>query len=44
VLPALVMAWGGLCVSAVFLVVAGATGMLPVTAIAADIELLLQPS
>lgn len=32
VLPPLVMAWGGLCVSAVFLAVAGGTGVLHVTA------------
>src|ERR1700690_4147061 len=36
VLPPLVMAWGGLCVSAVFLAVASVTGVLHVTANAGD--------
>jgi drug/metabolite transporter (DMT)-like permease len=40
VLPPLVMAWGGLCVSAVFLAVAGGTGVLHITAGAGDVELL----
>jgi drug/metabolite transporter (DMT)-like permease len=40
VLPPLVMAWGGLCVSAVFLAVASGTGVLRVTADAGDAELL----
>jgi drug/metabolite transporter (DMT)-like permease len=40
VLPPLVMAWGGLSVSAVFLAVAGGSGMLHVTANAGDAELL----
>jgi drug/metabolite transporter (DMT)-like permease len=38
--PPLVMAWGGLCVSAVFLAVASGTGVLHVTANAGDVELL----
>jgi drug/metabolite transporter (DMT)-like permease len=40
VLPPLVMAWGGLCVSAVFLAVAGGIGVLRVTANAGHVELL----
>jgi drug/metabolite transporter (DMT)-like permease len=40
VLPPLVMAWGGLCVSAAFLAVARGTGVLPVTAHAGDAEIL----
>jgi drug/metabolite transporter (DMT)-like permease len=40
VLPPLVMAWGGLCLSAVFLAVAIGTGVLHITANADDVELL----
>jgi drug/metabolite transporter (DMT)-like permease len=40
VLPPLLMAWGGLCVSAVFLAVASGTGVLHITANAGDVELL----
>ena len=40
VLPPLVMAWGGLSISAVFLAAASGTGMLQVTANAGDAELL----
>jgi drug/metabolite transporter (DMT)-like permease len=40
VLPPLVMAWGGLCVSAIFLAIASGTGVLHVTANAGDAELL----
>jgi drug/metabolite transporter (DMT)-like permease len=40
VLPPLVMAWGGLCLSAVFLAVASGTGVLHITSNANDVELL----
>jgi hypothetical protein len=40
VLPPLVMAWGGLCASTVFLAVAGGTGLLRVTVRASDVEVL----
>jgi drug/metabolite transporter (DMT)-like permease len=39
-LPPLVMAWSGMCVGAVFLLVAAGTGVLSVTAHAGDVELL----
>jgi drug/metabolite transporter (DMT)-like permease len=40
ILPPLVMAWGGLCVSAVFLAVAGRTGVVHVTTSVGDVEFL----
>jgi len=40
VLPPLVMAWGGMCVGAAFLVIAAGTGVLRVTAHSGDVELL----
>jgi drug/metabolite transporter (DMT)-like permease len=40
VLPPLVMAWGGMCVGAAFLAVAGWIGVVRVTASAGDVELL----
>jgi drug/metabolite transporter (DMT)-like permease len=39
-LPPLVMAWSGMCVGALFLVIAGWTGVLSVSANASDVELL----
>jgi drug/metabolite transporter (DMT)-like permease len=39
-LPPVVMAWGGMCVAAAFLVIAGATGVLSVSASAGDVQLL----
>ena len=39
-LPPLVMAWGGMCVGAAFLVIAAGTGVLCVTAHSGDVELL----
>ncbi|HXO22942.1 MAG TPA: DMT family transporter [Streptosporangiaceae bacterium] len=39
-LPPVVMAWGGMCVGAAFLVIAAGTGLLSVSAHAGDVELL----
>jgi drug/metabolite transporter (DMT)-like permease len=39
-LPPLVLAWGGMCVGAAFLVIAAGTGVLRVTAHSGDVELL----
>jgi drug/metabolite transporter (DMT)-like permease len=39
-LPPVVMAWGGMCVGAAFLVIAGGTGVPSVSANAGDVELL----
>ena len=39
-LPPVVMAWGGMCVGAAFLAIAGGAGVLSVTAHAGDVELL----
>ena len=39
-LPPVVMAWGGMCVGAAFLVIAAGTGVLSVSANAGDVELL----